>query len=516
LQAINSLPDSASWAAQQLSTTDEGFQFAEAIKNHHAIVVSDGSCSSGKAAAAIIAKAQIHSPISITCCNKVSGPPASVNAYRAELSGLFGGLVLIQAICLLHQVQAGKVKIALDGESALKRADVDGPTPYQIPSSDLIHAIRMKRNEILNKHHASIEYEWAEGHQLEKHGCESPLGSLNRIADSLAKEHCHSSFPSWNLNLPFHGEGWAISIGGIKQDSFVMNNVYDLVYGKVSRQYWIDRHNVPPAAMEHVDWNALAAAFPKWDFGKRVWMTKHLSGTSPTGRVMRRREKWDHDKCPRCDNPDEHTWHVLECKDPPTQKLMEARFERLNTHPHITAAFSNHLRGWYYNRQVPFLSYDPPVQQAIYQQDSISWRMFFFGRVAKGWTDAQQLWLDRVSTRWKRSASSWATKLIFLGMEIFWDSWEHRNSVLHHEDHHWNLELRHERLSDMLKLHRELNTRYAPSHLRWLLKHNSDSLKAMSDEQQQQWLTSAKLVHLWDPQGPPLRQSSLLQWFSPS
>jgi hypothetical protein len=53
-----------------------------------------------------------------------------------------------------------------------------------------------------------------------------------------------------------------------------------------------------------------------WPFGKRRWLAKHLAGFWATGRAMRRRKEWTHDRCPPCLAPDEDAFHIDACRDP--------------------------------------------------------------------------------------------------------------------------------------------------------------------------------------------------------
>ena len=90
-------------------------------------------------------------------------------------------------------------------------------------------------------------------------------------------------------------------IQGLKQETFDLDLFYNLTYGeKVSRQYWMDRHDVDKDTIDNIDWDTLEKSTRKWFKGRAKWLTKSLGGISATGRVMERRKEWDHNRCPRC------------------------------------------------------------------------------------------------------------------------------------------------------------------------------------------------------------------------
>ena len=89
---LDTLPPSKAWAAQHLSRTDDGQNFAHAIQTGTAITVSDGSYKTGYGTAAFIltdtlVKSTIRGVLS------VPGPLAEGDSHRCELAGMYAILV---------------------------------------------------------------------------------------------------------------------------------------------------------------------------------------------------------------------------------------------------------------------------------------------------------------------------------------------------------------------------------------------------------------------------------------
>ena len=52
----------------------------------------------------------------------ILGQPNVLDAYRCELGGLYGIVVIINALCLYHRIKSGSITRACDGDMALKHA----------------------------------------------------------------------------------------------------------------------------------------------------------------------------------------------------------------------------------------------------------------------------------------------------------------------------------------------------------------------------------------------------------
>jgi hypothetical protein len=57
------------------------------------------------------------------------------------------------------------------------------------------------------------------------------------------------------------------------------------------------------------------------------------------------------------------------------------------------------------------------------------------GRLSMLWEDAQEKWIIANATKYKRSSARWMTNTVKTVLEMTWEMWDHRNTVLHHPDH---------------------------------------------------------------------------------
>ena len=101
------------WSVEKIICDHNGQAIAEGIQNGTALAVSDGSFKNerGTAAAIIENEGQESSRIIIT--NRVLGVLGDHNPYRAEVCGLFGILVCVEAICKCFKVKSGTIRLGL-------------------------------------------------------------------------------------------------------------------------------------------------------------------------------------------------------------------------------------------------------------------------------------------------------------------------------------------------------------------------------------------------------------------
>ena len=166
-QTLEMMPDNMKWALKELKHDDNGSDFALAIEQGDAVVVSDGSHDKGRTTAGLVATRQSGVLHLMSAVNKVGGTIKHQHAFRGELSGIFGALVLIELICIHHKVTKGKVLIGLDGELARSQVDQGDLLRDTTPLEDLIQSIRSKSATIQKKFGIEIDLEWVEGHQRE-------------------------------------------------------------------------------------------------------------------------------------------------------------------------------------------------------------------------------------------------------------------------------------------------------------------------------------------------------------
>ena len=118
-------PD-AQWAIQHLkfNTEYDGLRLARAIENNHEVAaVSNGSFSPKDlyGTAAWIIQDELTGS-ELTGMMIIPGQPNDLDAYRCELGGLYGIVVIIDALCVYHSIKSGSITRACDGDMALKHA----------------------------------------------------------------------------------------------------------------------------------------------------------------------------------------------------------------------------------------------------------------------------------------------------------------------------------------------------------------------------------------------------------
>jgi hypothetical protein len=123
---------------------------------------------------------------SIICPMVVPGEKEVQDAYRSELSGIYGAVVMVHLLCKIHNIQQGKVQVGCDGLSVLRRAlDQSGDVNPSMQHFDIIAAIRHWKNK--------SPVSWSSQHVL-VHQDNNPWNMLDRNAfyncemDQLAKE----------------------------------------------------------------------------------------------------------------------------------------------------------------------------------------------------------------------------------------------------------------------------------------------------------------------------------------
>ena len=77
----------------------------------------------------------------------------------------------------------------------------------------------------------------------------------------------------------------------------------------------------------------------------------------------------------------------------------------------------------------------PGCAPAILAQNFIGWENFLHGRrVSLEWRDVQERYYQLLGMR--RTGKRWVSSLLLKLWHVSWTMWDHRNSVLHHNDQH--------------------------------------------------------------------------------
>ena len=500
---IDQLPTNTQWMVDELKfPDDDGEYLAQAIREGKALAVSAGSykAQTHTATSAFLLEGPDHESHRIIGVNRIPGRPRALSSYRAELGGIAGILILVKCLCQVHKVSHGKVRIGLDNASAIAQSKDDSPLSGQAPSRDLVTEIR----QLLTHLPIQCEFFWIMGHADQKVGHETYEQRLNRLCDERAKAHRvrfdYVTGP-WRANERLASEGWSIHTQGMKLSSLDKQEIYEFSRDNCVRQYWEKRHNLDAEQTQLINWDCLGLALKQWPLGKRIWLAKHLSGYSATGRVMFRRKEWNHSNCPRCQAHNEDALHVIACPAASASaewqsslSNFELLLDKYHTSPDIRRCIVSGLSAWRQEAPVPSLPahYSSSLHRAWQEQTHIGWHHLLNGRMSGEWLNAQQEWWNLQTLEREPSAPKWGSRVIEALLEIQWNMWEHRNHCWHDPDHPRHADLKTATDNNIQRLHREFSPDKYLSSDRHLFQRSCSAMIKRPLEDKQLWLESVR------------------------
>ena len=202
--------------------------------------ISDGSFKKGYSTSCSILHGSTNTT-QIILINTVPGPTDSQSAYRSELAGISGSLLIIQAICKRHHIQNGCITIGLDGQSAMKSVSQKQQPKPQQPDFDLLCDIRTK----LLRLPISVKWTWIKGHEDDHISFArlSPIAQDNVIANNIAKTYVEHLITAQQPipNLRFTDESLTLYLGPNKQTHLNKQCIYDYLTQPDIMEYWSQR-----------------------------------------------------------------------------------------------------------------------------------------------------------------------------------------------------------------------------------------------------------------------------------
>jgi hypothetical protein len=129
------------WCVESLVIQGPIEAFVMAVHQGQSRIVSDGSYIKPFATAACVMEDEGRECF---ISNKVIAPwgPTEMSAYRGEVTGLLAAVFIIHHICNYFHVTTGKAIIGCDGAAALYQAFKAAHRSVEVPSFDLLMAIR--------------------------------------------------------------------------------------------------------------------------------------------------------------------------------------------------------------------------------------------------------------------------------------------------------------------------------------------------------------------------------------
>ena len=160
---------------------------------------------------------------------------------------------------------------------------------------------------------------------------------------------------------------------------------------------------------------------------------------------MLRQKQWTDSNCPRCNESDKDSLHVIHCCDAGATELRENLFlnasddmEKYGTLDAIRltiiltlfdgnhGTFTNNIPN--YDKTYPLEIYDL-IRCAAAEQDDIGRKNFFDGHISTKWRTAQEAYY-KTDPRNRRNGTTWSKRLVRSIYKIARGLWEHRNASL--------------------------------------------------------------------------------------
>ena len=252
------------------------------------------------------------------------------------------------ALCLRHKITSGRVVLGLDCEGAIKRMTSPHPPKAKAEHYDMI----MECRKLLDQLPIEVEFKWIEGHQDSKGKRLDWWARQNIRMDQRAKRfwRLHKHNPRHNHKLP--NENIAIFFKDRKLHSLDKKQMHEFLTEKVMKQFWVkDKKDLKEEHWPMADWTANKTAIKEQPKGMQRFICKFTSRHIAVGRMMLKRQHWNHSRCPLCGAEEETTKHVLQCPDIRAQKTWRISLGKLkiwmelqNTHPALQRHILKHLR----------------------------------------------------------------------------------------------------------------------------------------------------------------------------
>ena len=352
----------------------------------------------------------------------VPGPLGDNNAYRAELGGLLGQLLVLESIeRLVPPQESYSIRVACDGKSALFRSMITSREEFNSRQKcfDLISAIISIRGRLRGTIHPIHVY----GHQDDVNTSLTQLEVLNVEMDSLAKAIMAETIRQ-NQDMP---DALPITADGLIQVDYkdipITSNLASTIRYHVGKdrimEWWKYKHRFQPGiSPQDIDWEVMRRVSEEQSFAMRRFVSKWVSHHISVGRMMVFRSSRDTLECPCCGHQEETTIHVLRCPASSCRLKWNKELHHLDkwmrdnrTSPQLQDAIYGALRGFYLEE---FNTYCPPgtvgpVRECIEAQVAIGWVGFVEGLFTPKWAHLQDKYFK--SLGYRRTGRQWAVNL---------------------------------------------------------------------------------------------------------
>ena len=237
--------------------------------------------------------------------------------------------------------------------------------------------------------------------------------------------------------------------------------------------------------------------------GLRRWLVKFTTGCIGNRHKLHQRGEVGTAKCPNCSFPIEKSSHVLLCSNQKTKSNFNLNLAKIRnclstnqTLPRLQRTIITILKKWRNGRTITKSEFtkDFGIRDAIEDQANIGWNNFVMGRWSKKWRLVQQRYIKQ--TKSKRSSLRWTTSIINKLLNVVWDIWNFRNSLIHGMGG-INDRARHKELNTQIKQQFEIgfNELLLSDHRNYR-RHKLHTLLESSQETKQNWIRNLNAARL--------------------
>jgi hypothetical protein len=509
-----------SWPIEDSFFPEDPTLVSQAITSGTATMVSDGSykpfLSTEIGAAAWILECSQSGAVMFGECS-TSGLRHEVNAYRSELQGCHAGLLGLLAFSIYHKVEGGTVTFHFDNDAGLdKAAETNTNVTTRLKHSDLIRAIRCIAYKLRKEHLIAVHFLKVQGHRSDFVPFDQLTRpeQLNDIMDARAKARVDRIFaaraPSPPNTIKF--EGWSCWIDEVKLTTEPTTQLLSRIHEAPMKAFLSrpDHLRMTAEGFDLVDWQAVHRSLDDFPEMFRVWASKHMSRFCAVGRMQKICGFWDHSRCPRCQEENETTTHVLLCSGSGANQEWSSRVTNLDlwlaevdTHPSIHKCIISSL-----SSRTITTSFASNADQICFSaaadQDLIGWQNFVEGKIAKSWGDLQLTHLHEQFS--KRTVDRWTAGLVSHMLEFTHGMWIHRNNVLHAVDEQ-GLPLRQAaELESTIHAEFSKDTEGLARRDYHFIRRGRDDVFSMSASDKQAWLRGIQLARESQDTAPPAHQ----------
>ena len=457
----DSIRDNRTKHSQQLSESDLQLNilhndlhmpaFKQAVENGSILAVSDGSfMPDTQIGAAAWVLEEPSTGTSIIGAMPTVGQKDLQNPCRSEITGIYFLLLHLFSLCKTHQITTGHINIHCDGLSAIQRLEYYRAGSFiSGPNFDVVNAITALRDKIP----LTIEFHHIKGHQDKGSAYNNltRLAQLNVLVDHHAKAEAARQLQRnthhYYESLPFSPCDVFIFTHSNKNQKLISSLTKVLkehLTIDTSRTYWIKKHKMENWSRT-IDWELRKKSLSNTPMHRQRWLSKYSTGFCGVGKMLRRYRWQDHTRCPRCNQDNESTQHILQCQGDGVQTLLreeitslEKWMEEHKCHSELTQLICTRLGDLCRQTCTIYHPSNQLLQKAMNEQRHLGWFQFILGFWSRNFYNCQKEHM--ASQQSNKSPQLLLTKLQRRIWHIAWKAWEHRNNFLHEDNNSYHPE----------------------------------------------------------------------------